>query len=181
MEAIETGIEGLLEFHPQIFGDDRGWFLESFNEDKYNENLPKGQTFIQDNISCSKKGVIRGLHFQTPPFAQAKLVCVLMGSALDIAVDLRKDSSTYGQSYVVVLSSQTKNQLYVPRGFAHGFASLEDGTIFSYKCDNPYSKAHERTLQWNDPILNIDWVVKEPILTKKDMEGQAFSSFQSPF
>lgn len=181
MEVIQTGIDGLVEFRPRIFGDDRGWFLETFNENKYTDHLPAGTRFIQDNLSFSNKGVLRGLHFQDPPFAQAKLVSVIQGKVLDIAVDLRKDSKTYGKSYAVILDSESKNQLFVPRGFAHGFSSLEDGTIFAYKCDNIYAKDHERTIQWNDPMLAIDWKVKAPILADKDMVGESFSSFVTPF
>jgi dTDP-4-dehydrorhamnose 3,5-epimerase len=181
MEVIQTGIKDLVEIHPKIFGDARGWFLETFNQDKYHTALPPKTAFVQDNLSYSNKGVLRGLHFQEPPFAQAKLVSVIQGRVLDIAVDLRKSSETYGKIFSVVLDAKSKNQLFVPRGFAHGFSCLEDETIFAYKCDNMYSKAHERTIQWNDPALEIDWMLDSPILSEKDSEGESFGSFNSPF
>jgi dTDP-4-dehydrorhamnose 3,5-epimerase len=181
MEVIQTGIKDLVEIHPKIFGDGRGWFLETFNQDKYHLALPPRTLFVQDNLSYSNKGVLRGLHFQEPPFAQAKLVFVIQGRVLDIAVDLRRSSETYGKVFSVILDAKSKNQLFVPRGFAHGFSCLEDETIFSYKCDNLYSKEHERTLQWNDAELGIDWMLETPILSEKDRTGESFESFNTPF
>lgn len=180
MELRETGIEGLIEIAPRVFGDERGWFLESYNQARY-DSLIKGTRFIQDNLSCSMKGVVRGLHFQAPPFSQAKLVSVIQGKVLDVAVDLRRTSATYGKVFTVILDGERKNQLFIPRGFAHGFASLEDQTVFAYKCDNPYSKESERTLLWNDSDLDIDWGVTSPSLSEKDKTGEAFRSFRSPF
>lgn len=180
MELKETGIDGLVEIFPKVFGDDRGWFLETFNQKRYMDLI--GQTqFIQDNLSCSIKGVVRGLHFQAPPFSQAKLVSVLQGKVLDVVVDLRRSSKTYGSVFSTILDGEKKNQLFIPRGFAHGFSSLEDQTIFHYKCDNIYSKDSERTLQWNDADLAIDWGVTSPSLSEKDLSGMAFNSFETPF
>ncbi|NND94996.1 MAG: dTDP-4-dehydrorhamnose 3,5-epimerase, partial [Flavobacteriales bacterium] len=151
MEVIPTGFDGLFEIRPKIFEDDRGWFMESFNEDRYVKDLGLTRPFVQDNISSSGLHSLRGLHFQSPPYAQSKLVMVTEGMALDVVVDIRGGSATYGKHYKVILDAEKKNQLFVPRGFAHGFLSLEEGTIFQYKCDNLYNKDHECTLQWNDP------------------------------
>ncbi len=181
MEVIPTGFKGLVEIRPRVFGDDRGWFMESFNEERYVKELGLTERFVQDNISSSEKHSLRGLHFQSPPYAQSKLVMVTQGSALDIVVDIRKGSTTYGEYFKIVLDSETKNQLFVPRGFAHGFLSLEEGTIFQYKCDNLYNRASECTLKWNDPVLNIDWQVKAPIVSQKDYEGISFLEFKTPF
>ena len=174
-------IEGLLLIKPRIFEDDRGFFYESFNETKYNEILGSEIQFVQDNISVSKKNVLRGLHFQKPPFAQGKLVTVLRGSVMDVAVDLRKESKTYGQYQLVELSENNKLQFWIPAGFAHGFCSLEDDTIFSYKCSNYYSPQHEETIMWNDPDLAIDWKIINPIVSDKDKIGKYFNIFDSPF
>ena len=174
-------IEGLLLIKPRIFEDDRGFFYESFNETKYKEILSAEIQFVQDNISVSKKNVLRGLHFQKPPFAQGKLVTVLRGSVMDVAVDLRKESKTYGQYQLVELSENNKLQFWIPAGFAHGFCSLEDDTIFSYKCSNYYSPQHEETIMWNDPDLAIDWKIINPIVSDKDKIGKYFNTFDSPF
>ena len=174
-------IEGLLLIKPRIFEDDRGFFYESFNETKYKEILGAEIQFVQDNISVSKKNVLRGLHFQKPPFAQGKLVTVLRGSVMDVAVDLRKESKTYGQYQLVELSENNKLQFWIPAGFAHGFCSLEDDTIFSYKCTNYYSPQHEETIMWNDPDLAIDWKIINPIVSDKDKIGKYFNTFDSPF
>lgn len=174
-------IEGLLLIKPRIFEDDRGFFYESFNETKYKEILGAEIQFVQDNISVSKKNVLRGLHFQKPPFAQGKLVTVLRGSVMDVAVDLRKESKTYGQYQLVELSENNKLQFWIPAGFAHGFCSLEDDTIFSYKCSNYYSPQHEETIMWNDPDLAIDWKIINPIVSDKDKIGKYFNTFDSPF
>ena len=174
-------IEGLLLIKPRIFEDDRGFFYESFNETKYKEILGAEIQFVQDNISVSKKNVLRGLHFQKPPFAQGKLVTVLRGSVIDVAVDLREKSETYGQYQLVELSENNKLQFWIPAGFAHGFCSLEDDTIFSYKCSNYYSPQHEETIMWNDPDLAIDWKIINPIVSDKDKIGKYFNTFDSPF
>lgn len=173
-------IEGLKLIEPKIFNDERGLFYESFNANKYKEILGDVD-FFQDNISTSKKNVLRGLHFQSPPYAQGKLVTVLKGSVIDVAVDIRQGSSTYGKHIVAELNEINKHQLWIPPGFAHGFLSLEEGTIFSYKCSNYYSPQHENTLLWNDPNLNINWRIKDVIISTKDKEGQEFINFVSPF
>ena len=136
---------------------------------------------VQDNQSCSQKDVIRGLHFQKPPYAQAKLVSVVKGAVLDVAVDIRKKSSTYGQFIIEELNEKNHSMLYLPEGIAHGFLTLKDETIFSYKCSNYYEKNAEDCLLWNDPLIGIDWSIKNPILSKKDLEAKNFSSFVSPF
>lgn len=162
MKIIETKIEGLLIMEPQRFADDRGWFMESFNQQNFEHalherglNIPK---FVQDNHSCSKQGVLRGLHYQLDPCAQGKLVRVVQGRAWDVAVDLRQDSATYGQWVGVELSATNHRQFWIPEGFAHGFLALEEDTHFLYKTTNYYSKAHERSLLWCDETLNIDWL-----------------------
>ncbi len=180
MNITETSIAGLVILEPRVFADSRGSFHESFNKKTFNQ-LVTDTNFVQDNQSTSAKNVLRGLHFQTPPFAQAKLVSVVRGSALDVAVDLRKDSRTYGQWESVKLTGDNKKQFFIPRGFAHGFLALEEGTLFCYKCDNFYSKEHEDSLMWNDPDLNIDWGVSEPLLSEKDLEAKQFNGYNSPF
>ncbi len=174
-------IKDLLLIKPRLFEDDRGLFYESFNERKYKEILGNEIDFIQDNISISKENVLRGLHFQKPPFAQGKLVTVLKGSVLDVAVDLRKDSDTYGQYEIVELSDKNKLQFWIPPGFAHGFCALEENTIFSYKCTAYYSPEHEETILWNDPRLAIEWKIINPIISEKDKVGKDFDTFVSPF
>ena len=180
MEIKEEEIKGILSIFPNVFRDDRGYFFESFNKSRY-ENIIPAIKFLQDNESSSVKNVIRGLHFQVPPFDQGKLVQVSRGSALDIAVDIRKSSPSYGNHVKVLLCSKRKNQLWIPPGFAHGFCSLEDETIFSYRCTNYYSPEHERSILWNDKTLQIDWEVSEPIISEKDKNGLLFSEFTSPF
>ena len=166
MEIKETGIEGLIELQPRIFEDERGFFFESFSQESFNKIVPN-TVFLQDNQSYSIANVLRGLHFQNEPFTQGKLVRVVTGKVLDVAVDLRKDSPTYGQHYKVILDASKNNMFYVPEGFAHGFATLEP-SIFSYKCTNTYNKESEGGLLWNDPELNIDWELKSPIVSDKD-------------
>lgn len=180
MEIKETGLEGLLIIQPQVFKDERGYFFESFNQSKL-EALGFNHTFVQDNVSKSTKHVLRGLHFQKPPHAQGKLVQVIKGSVLDVAVDIRKNSPTYGNYFSLVLSEENKTQLFVPEGFAHGFLTLEDDTIFSYKCTNFYNKEAEDSLLWNDADLQIDWNVDHPIVSDKDRIAGSFSQFKSPF
>jgi len=175
-----NSISGLCVITPRVFDDPRGYFFESYSKKSF---IEAGITddFVQSNQSLSQKGVLRGLHFQTPPHAQAKLVRVIQGSVLDVAVDVRKNSSTYGQNFSIVLSAENKKMFYVPIGFAHGFLTLEDNTIFSYKCGNYYNKASEQGILWNDTTLNIDWGISDPILSEKDVENCSFRDFDSPF
>ena len=180
MEIEEKEIKGLIEIFPKVFGDQRGFFLETFNASRYNDILRNVQ-FVQDNFSSSNKGVLRGLHFQNPPYSQGKLVQVITGSAFDVAVDLRRNSETYGQHVKVLLSAEKRNQFWIPEGFAHGFLSLEDNTIFSYKCTNYYNPQSEVTILWNDRNLNIDWQIDNPIISPKDKEGVLFKDFDTPF
>jgi dTDP-4-dehydrorhamnose 3,5-epimerase len=172
MEFRKSSIEGLIEIQPQIFGDSRGYFFESYRYDLFKENgIP--EVFIQDNQSFSTKGVLRGLHFQKPPHGQGKLVRVISGKVLDVAVDLRPNSPTYGQHEKVVLDAELNNMFYVPPGFAHGFYTIEDA-IFSYKCTNVYNKESEGGILWNDPDLNIDWGVAQPNVSEKDLILSSF-------
>jgi len=181
MKIIEhSQISGLIVLQPSIFNDARGYFFENYNYATF-KNLRIDEIFVQDNQSCSKKNVIRGLHFQTPPFAQAKLVRVVKGAALDIAVDIRKESPTYGQHFSVLLSAENQLHFYIPVGFAHGFSVLEEDTIFAYKCSNFYNKDYEKTLLFNDEDLNIDWEVDTPIVSEKDLQATRFKDFISPF
>ena len=166
MQAKETGFDGLVELFPDVFHDSRGWFLEFYKESTL-KNLGIDIRFPQENLSFSQKGVIRGLHFQRAPHAQAKLVTVLSGSVLDVVVDIRPESRTFGQVYLCKLDSKRKNMLMVPEGFAHGFAALED-SMFYYKCSHVYNKASESGILWNDPQLNIQWPVSEPLVSDKD-------------
>ncbi|MFT5822177.1 MAG: dTDP-4-dehydrorhamnose 3,5-epimerase [Crocinitomix sp.] len=181
--TIETfNIEGLLLLSPNVFADDRGYFFESFNQTGFEEAVGHSVNFCQDNESYSHKNVLRGLHFQKPPFAQGKLVRVTRGAVLDVTVDLRKDSATYGQHVKVLLSAENKNQFWVPAGFAHGFITMTDDTIFNYKCTNYYNKESEGGLNWNDPILNIDWENETlPLLSEKDAVDIDFNQFKTPF
>ncbi|MEY3425864.1 MAG: dTDP-4-dehydrorhamnose 3,5-epimerase [Bacteroidota bacterium] len=179
MQISKFEIEGLLLLEPHLFEDNRGFFYESYNAKKYNEILGDGSDFVQDNISVSKKHVLRGLHFQKSPFGQGKLVTVLNGKVLDVAVDIRLNSKTFGQHQAVELSAENKRQFWIPPGFAHGFIALEEETLFSYKCTNYYSPEHEKTLLWNDPILAIDWGgVSNPIISEKDLFGQLFQDYK---
>ena len=180
MEIIKTPIEGLLIIKPQVFEDVRGYFFESFNKEKF-KLAGIDLTFVQDNESKSKKDVLRGMHMQAPPFEQGKLVRVMQGSVLDVAVDIRKNSPTYGQWAAIELSGKNKWMYWIPPGFAHGFRTLEDDTIFFYKCTNVYDKDSERCFAWNDPEVNIDWKIKHPIVSEKDNNAPKFSDFISPF
>lgn len=179
MQVETTPIKNLLVITPRIFMDNRGYFMESYNKDQFLEKLVTD--FVQDNESMSSKGVLRGLHFQNPPFAQAKLVRVVRGSVLDVVVDLRLSSASYGQHFKLVLSAENKKQLFIPKGFAHGFVTLEKDTIFTYKCSQYYHADSEDSLLWNDPDLGIDWEIKSPILSKKDINAKYFTTFNSPF
>jgi dTDP-4-dehydrorhamnose 3,5-epimerase len=180
MEIIETSIKGLLIIKPKVFADDRGYFFESYNETVFRD---KGinVSFLQDNQSLSNSGVLRGLHFQAPPFDQGKLVRVITGAVLDIAVDIRKNSPTYGEYIAIELTEENKTMFYIPSGFAHGFVTLRDNTIFSYKCTNVYDKSSEGTILWNDSDLNINWNIENPILSEKDKLGTPFKHFTTPF
>lgn len=180
MEIIETKIKDLLIIHPKVFADARGYFFESYSENVFKQNGINAN-FVQDNQSLSNAGVLRGLHFQSPPFDQGKLVRVINGAVLDIAVDIRKKSPTYGQHVAIELNEENKTMFYIPPGFAHGFLTLKDNTIFSYKCTNLYHKASEGTVLWNDADLNIKWNIKDPLLSEKDLVGTPFKDFVSPF
>lgn len=180
MEFIKTSIEGLVIIRPDVFGDERGYFFESFNYLKFKkEGLDL--TFFQDNESKSKKGVLRGLHFQAPPFEQGKLVRVIRGAVFDFAVDIRRGSPTYGKWEKVLLTAENKTMFWIPPGFAHGFVTLEEETIFSYKCTNVYDKASEGSIIWNDPDLAVDWGVKDPLVSEKDAACPRFREVVSPF
>lgn len=181
MVEEKIAIDGLILIKPTIFSDERGVFLESYNKFKFDSLFVGPIEFMQDNLSVSKKNILRGLHFQKRPMAQGKLVQVIKGSVLDVAVDIRKSSPTYGQHYKVELNDINKFQLWIPEGFAHGFISLEENTVFSYKCTNFYSKDDEMDLLWNDPKLNIDWGVDSPTLSEKDETASKFSDFITPF
>ena len=169
MEVIETGIEGLVVIEPKVFGDSRGYFFEVFNEREFNEKVGHVR-FVQDNESKSRYGVVRGLHFQKGEFAQAKLVRVVSGAVLDVAVDLREGSLTYGKYHAEVLSGENHRMMFIPRGFAHGFSVLSEEVVFQYKCDNLYCPSSEGAIAWNDPTLAIDWRIpkEDVILSEKD-------------
>lgn len=169
MNIIETNIEGVIIIEPRLFEDERGYFFESFNQKEFQEKVCK-TTFIQDNESKSSYGVIRGLHFQKPPFAQSKLVRVVKGSVLDVAVDILLGSPTFGQHVAVELTEDNHRQFFIPRGFAHGFSVLSKEVIFQYKCDNFYAPQSEGAIAWDDPDLGIDWQISidEILLSEKD-------------
>lgn len=177
MEFRKTSIEGLIEIYPKIFGDARGHFFESYRQDLFAQNGIPFQ-FVQDNQSFSTAGVLRGLHFQNPPFAQGKLVRVITGKVIDIAVDIRPGSPTFGKYEKFVLDATLQNMVYIPEGFAHGFVALED-SVFAYKCTNNYNKASEGGIIWNDPDLNIDWGIESPNVSEKDLELTTFKNLFS--
>ena len=180
MKTIPTSIPNLVLIQPSVFEDSRGHFFESYNKELF---TTCGITieFLQDNQSLSQKGVLRGLHFQNPPYAQAKLVRVITGAVLDVAVDIRRNSPTYGKHVAEILSSKNKAMLYIPEGFAHGFLVLEDNTIFSYKCSNTYNKKSEEGILWSDTDLNINWGISNPSLSEKDKNARRFKEFESKF
>ncbi len=182
MKFVNTQIEGLVIIEPIVLEDDRGCFFESYNKKKFEKALGK-ISFGKDNESKSSKGVLRGLHFQKPPFAQAKLVRCVQGKVLDIAVDIREGSNTYGQHVSVELSAENKKQVFIPRGFAHGFLVLSNSAIVSYKVDNSYSPAHDTGIRWNDSILNIQWGVSKSdvLVSEKDAKLPFFLKFETPF
>lgn len=176
MKKIETGINDLFIIEPNVFGDNRGWFTESYNKESF-KKIGINIDFIQDNHSYSKeKGVLRGLHLQTSPKAQTKLVRCTSGRILDVAVDLRKKSPTYLKSFSIELSADNKRQLLVPKGFAHGFVTLEENTEVQYKVDEYYSKEHDRSIKFDDPLFNIDWILNEFILSDKDKNAVSYEN-----
>lgn len=180
MEIVETPFEGLLIIKPRIFEDKRGHFFESYNKIAYSKH-GIDTTFVQDNQSKSAKGVLRGLHFQKPPYAQDKLVHVIHGRILDVVVDIRSNSPTYGQHFKIELTGENNLFLFVPKGFAHGFVSLEDNTLFYYKCSDYYNPQAEDGLLWNDAALGIDWGSENPLLSDKDLLYTPFNNFKSLF
>ena len=182
MKFVNTPIEGLVIIEPTVFADNRGHFLESYNKKKFVEAFGD-ISFVQDNESKSSKGALRGLHFQKPPYAQIKLVRCIQGNVLDVAVDIRDGSETYGKYVTVELSGENKKQVFIPRGFAHGFLVLSNTAIVSYKVDNNYAPAHDAGIRWNDPTLNIQWRVneREVLVSEKDVKLPFFSEFETPF
>ncbi|MBD80872.1 MAG: dTDP-4-dehydrorhamnose 3,5-epimerase [Crocinitomicaceae bacterium] len=181
MEIIEEALNGVKLLKPRVFEDHRGYFYEPYNINAF-KKIGITDTFIQDNQSLSvEHGVLRGLHFQNVPYAQAKLVRVIFGKVLDVAVDIRKGSPTYGQQFSAILSQENKHLMYIPEGFAHGFATLAPNTLFSYKCSNVYDKDSEEGIAWDDADLNIDWGVSSPILSEKDKVQTKLAAFTSKF
>ena len=178
MIVEETHLKGCYVLTPRVFEDERGYFYESFNQSAFENTLGITINFVQDNQSKSTKGALRGLHFQTGAHAQSKLIRVVKGSVLDVCVDLREDSNTFGRSFTLILDDQTHKQLYVPRGFAHGFLVLEDDTVFSYKCDNFYNRESESGIIYNDKTLNIDWSFPDDklIVSEKDLKLPTFKT-----
>lgn len=180
MKVTKTEIKGLLVIQPDVFKDDRGFFFESYSKQRYKDfGIP--EEFVQDNFSSSKKGTIRGLHYQVGEKAQGKLCQVIEGEVLDVAVDIRFGSPTFGKHFALILNSEKKNQLWIPKGFAHGFSVLSDEAIFSYKCTNYYSKEHERAILFNDPDLQINWQVELPIVSEKDLRATYFKDIEKDF
>lgn len=180
MKLIGTGIDDLFVIETNVFPDDRGYFFESFNSEKL-EELSLNIKVAQTNISKSCKGVVRGLHFQNPPHAQGKLVRVLNGAVIDVAVDLRKNSETYGKHFSVELNEENKLALWIPVGFAHGFKTLTDDTLFCYDCTDVYNREAEGSIIWNDPDLDIDWNIENPLVSEKDAKASLFRDFESQF
>ena len=182
MKIIETELRGVYILEPNIFKDSRGYFFESYNKNTFDREVAP-ITFVQDNESFSTKGVVRGLHFQYPPYTQSKLVRVIKGTVLDVAVDIRIGSPTFGKYVSVVLSGENKLQFFVPKGFAHGFAVLSDEVLFQYKCDSFYEPSSEGGILWSDPNLHIDWCIpaEQIILSDKDKVNPLLKNFESPF
>ncbi len=182
MNFLETSIPGLILIEPKVWKDERGYFYESYNQKAFKE-AGINENFVQDNQSFSQRGTLRGLHGQAPPYGQGKLVRVIQGRVIDVAVDIRKESPTYGRQEAVELSADNFRMLWIPAGFLHGFVTLEDNTIFSYKVTNLYNKESEIGVIWNDPDLNIDWGIAEQdlILSEKDKALPSFKEFSSPF
>lgn len=182
MNVIKTDIEGVVVIEPRVFDDARGYFFESYSKRRFDEAV-RPVEFVQDNESMSTRGVIRGLHFQRPPFSQSKLVRCVRGAVLDVVVDIRRGSPTYGRHVAVELTGENRRQLFVPRGFAHGFAVLSEEAVFQYKCDNYYHPESEGGISIADHSLGIDWRIDpaEAILSEKDLRNPMFSDFESPF
>ena len=180
MDIIKPDIEGLLVIKPKIFCDSRGYFFESYNELRFHE-AGLNAKFVQDNESCSQRGTIRGLHFQEPPHSQGKLIRVVSGAVFDVAVDIRKNSPTYGKWYGIKLDSVDKLMFWIPQGFAHGFQCLEDNTVFQYKCTDVYHPETENAIAWNDPDIAISCFDIPPIISEKDSLSKSFKSFRSNF
>ena len=182
MNVIKTDLEGVVVIEPRVFDDARGYFFESYSKRRFDE-VVRPIEFVQDNESMSTRGVIRGLHFQRPPFSQSKLVRCVRGAVLDVVVDIRRGSPTYGRHIAVELTGENRRQLFVPRGFAHGFAVLSDEAVFQYKCDNYYHPESEGGISIADHSLGIDWRIDpaEAILSEKDLRNPMFSDFESPF
>ncbi len=180
MKITESKFKGVFIIELDIFNDSRGYFSETFNAKRY-KDLGINLNFVQDNISVSKKGTLRGLHYQVPPKAQGKLCHVIKGSVLDAAVDLRFGSTTFGQHFIIELSEKNHTQIFIPAGFAHGFAVLSDEAIFQYKCSEFYSKEHERAIRFDDPDLNINWRIENPIVSDKDRNGKFFKDIEKDF
>lgn len=181
MKVEQTPLQGLLLLSPTVFSDERGYFFESFHHKKFDDATEQKYSFVQDNESRSVKGVVRGLHFQVPPYEQGKLVRVVTGAVQDVAVDLRRNSPTFGNYFSAVLSAENKLQMFIPPGFAHGFAVLENETVFAYKCTNYYNRQSERSLFYADEDLKIEWLTSNPILSEKDLGAGRFKDFKSPF
>lgn len=180
MNVTKGPLEGILIIQPTFFKDERGLFFEAYHKNKLSDyGLP--DMFVQDNVSVSRKGVLRGLHFQNPPYAQGKLVSVTSGAVLDVAVDIRTNSPTYGQHFSIELSDKNHTILYIAPGFAHGFLTLEDETQFVYKCSNFYKKESEDAIRWDDRDLNIQWGIEDPIISEKDKDAREFKTFVSKF
>jgi dTDP-4-dehydrorhamnose 3,5-epimerase len=180
MKKITTSLEGVVVLEPKVYGDDRGYFFESFRADLF-KSMEIPETFVQDNESLSGKGVLRGLHFQEPPHAQGKLIRVVTGKVLDVVVDIRKHSPTYGKHLKIELNGKGKKMIWIPEGFAHGFVTLEENTVFQYKCTQYYHPESEGSIRWNDPELAIDWGIENPIVSEKDKRAPLFDNFLSPF
>ena len=182
MEVIKTGIEGVVIIEPRVFEDPRGYFFESYSQKEFDSKV-RPAVFVQDNESCSSYGVMRGLHFQAPPFSQSKLVRCVRGRVLDGAVDIRRGSPTYGRHVAVELSAENHRQLFIPRGFAHGFSVLSETAVFQYKCDNPYAPSSEGGISILDTSLGIDWQIPagKAVLSEKDGHHPLFAEFESPF
>lgn len=183
MAVIKTNVEGVLIIEPQVFGDERGYFFESYNEERFRAETGIETHFVQDNESKSKYGVVRGMHFQRQPHAQAKLVRVVRGRVIDVAVDIRSGSPTYGKYVAVELSESNHRQLFIPKGFAHGYVVMEDNTVFQYKCDEYYHPESEGGIAWNDPTIGIDWGINngDIILSTKDQHNPTLAELGEIF
>ncbi|OFY66761.1 MAG: dTDP-4-dehydrorhamnose 3,5-epimerase [Bacteroidetes bacterium RIFCSPLOWO2_02_FULL_36_8] len=180
MKIEKTPLDGLLVIYPKVFKDPRGEFFESYRKDLLYEQGLK-EDFVQDNQSVSSKNTVRGLHYQHDPYAQGKLVTVIIGKVIDVAVDIRKGSPTFGKSFAIEISDKNRLMFFIPNGFAHGFSVLEDNTVFYYKCTNYYHKESEGGIIYNDPDINIDWKVQGPVVSEKDLKLPLFREFESPF